>query len=132
MTATNAPTLPTVELPELPARFTVKDADTTAAAAAKVWLAAKCIEDAAKDAKSDRNAAESVLAATLTDGETVTLNGNATYRFGVSNRNRANDAAILRDIVARFPDVAADVARMREDARYRTPFTVYSLKPVGR
>jgi hypothetical protein len=126
-------TLPTIDAPAIPARFVLKpETDSTAAAAAKVWLAAKVVEDAAKGAKSDRQTAETVLAATLKHGETVTLNGNAAYQFGVSNRSRANDSAILKAIAARHPEVAADIDALRADARYSTPFTVYSLKPVGR
>lgn len=120
MTATLTPTI------AIPAH--AKDSDTPAQAAAKVWLAAKGIEDDAKDAKADRKQAETILASLLNDGDTVTLDGNRTLTFKVSDRERVIESKVIAALRILHPEIAGTIDRLKADPANRTAFTVYDLK----
>lgn len=114
---------PTIARPEH-----VKDTDTPAQAAARIWLAAKKIEDDAKAAKDDRKQAESVLAATLRHGDTVTLDGNRSLTFTRSDRECVVESKVLAALRVLHPEVAATIDRLKDAPENRSPFTVYGLK----
>ena len=105
-----------------------KATDTPAQAAAKVWLTAKSIEDDAKAAKDDRKQAEAVLASVLAHGDTVTIDGNRTLTFSVSERERVVESKVLAALRVLHPEVAATIDRLAAAPENRTPFTVYGLK----
>lgn len=105
-----------------------KNTDTTAQAAARVWLAAKQVEDDAKAAKADRRQAEDVLASILHNGDTVTLDGNRTLTFTVSNRERVIESKVLAALRILHPEIVGTIDRLTTDPANRTPFTVYNLK----
>ena len=105
-----------------------KDTDTAAQAAARVWLAAKQVEDDAKAAKADRKQAEDVLASILTDGDTITLDGNRTLTFTASNRERVIESKVLAALRILHPEVASTIDSLTAAPENRTPFTVYNLK----
>lgn len=109
-----------------------KDTDTAAQAAARVWIAAKGIEDDAKAAKGDRKQAEDVLAGILGHGDTVTLDGNRTYTFTVSERERVIESRVLAALRILHPEVVATLDRLTASPENRTPFTVYGLKRASR
>ena len=107
---------------------------TDASATAAIWLAAKETETAAakvaRTAKSDRNRAADVLATLASDGDVITVNGNARYAVAITDVSASvNGAKVLAALTAIRPDLAdliADLASRPENLN--AAYTKFALK----
>jgi len=105
-----------------------------ASATAAIWLAAKETETAAakvaKVAKGDRDAAATVLAGMVANGDTVTVNGNARYTVAITDvAASVNGAKVLAALATLRPDLLATITDLQNRPENRnTAYTKFNLK----
>lgn len=107
---------------------TLKQSDTPAQAALRIILAAKEVEGKGKDAQETRKHAESVLAGLIKSGDTITLDGNRTYSFTMSERERVIDSKIITALRILHPELVDEIDRLSSHVDNRTKYVQYNVK----
>lgn len=102
--------------------------DQTTAEVAEAWMRCKDAETAAKDFKTTREIAGKILNDRLNDGAKVLINkgGYAQVQFKVTERESTSYKTVLDHLVARHPELAAEVAALSQAATSASES--YSLK----